>query len=662
MKTFKLLFILLVCSFAQAYAQNTLIIEGYVYEEDDRGFIRDATVKLFTSQMVSVGTAITDEFGHFVFETNDQRSYIVRASSNLYFQKEIKVDPAEKNEANKVFLKMEMERQPGYIFDVTLAEPRPEKDTPTNSVEGATIEIYNNTTKKMEWVAEKYPSPYFKFTFQQGNHYTIVISKERYITKQIEAYVNVNGCIVCIDGVDNVKPGVVDNLTEGHQKGTLLANIELRPVKIGEKIPIGNLYYKSGRFSVVKSMHKTLNELIVLLVNNPSLIVELRSHTDSQGDDDFNQKLSLKRAKAAVKYIMDRSDIDKYRLKAVGMGETSPVNKCKNKVPCTDKELALNRRTELVITGLLANKFIKLPLTKQKEKEKMAALLADVMGGEQIQIPEGEEMPEDLKRQLEKEAKGKSNEQPKQRKIESTSPPADPIKKKIDETKKTTIKEKDAIESKKKTDPEKSLQAAEERAKKAFGHSSKEEEGVISSKKKGAKVIEQKKAVEKQETPAKENSEKIKAEKTAQKPQLEKKTKVVTTKVITTFEEPDPFEDEIIEEKAVLEHTSKEKSRHGEIKTEEPKDADVVQAIKSVAPDFTGYRVQIKRTPYELPNSDIIFKTYSDVVQFRPPNGDYIYLTGNFATRTVGKVGLSYVQRTFPKAKLRLFKKGKMMD
>jgi len=655
MLRFLFLLLGLFMSMAQLSAQGKVIIEGYVYEENDRGFLGDAKVKLFTNQMVSVGETLTDEFGHFIFESSDDRQYVVRANKKLYIQKEQKVNPADKNEANKVFVKMEMEREPGYVFDVTLAEPRPAPDAPTNSVDEATIEIYNNTTKKMDWVSEKHPSPYFKFTFQQGNHYTIMISKKRYITKQIEAYVNVNGCIVCIEGVDNVKPGVVDNLTAGHKKGTLLANIELRPIKIGNKIPIDNLYYESSKYAVKKSMHKTLDELILLMKNNPSLIVELRSHTDCKGDAAFNRSLSLKRASAAVKYILTHSNIDKFRIKGVGKGESSPVKKCKDCKTCSDKILAMNRRTDLVITGLLAQKEKeKLPLSKKMEEVRMSELLEEVMGGEQIQIPEGGEMPEELKKQIEKDKKAKkviSKEQvvvePEMKLVAKEKPTINvnepevdvvPVKKEVEKQKKDVIDQKnkvDLVAEKESVVKEKPVMKKKPMVK---------EEPVV---KKKAKVDDDSNALKEAQ---------LRAEKAfAGKPAV---TQDPGVSDLTTSPEPARMELDI-----VVSDVRRPKDSNQKILAEvDLSDMDISRKVATLADDYTGYKVEIKRTRYELPFSDMIFSNFSDVSLYRNANGDYVYLTGDFATRPIADIGLKYVRKEMPKAKLHLFRKGKMVD
>ncbi len=69
------------------------------------------------------------------------------------------------------------------------------------------------------------------------------------------------------------------------------------------------------------------------------------SHTDSQGDDDRNLKLSIKRSETVISYLSSIG-IKMDRLKAEGKGEKEIRNRCVNGVDCSDKEHEYNRRTE----------------------------------------------------------------------------------------------------------------------------------------------------------------------------------------------------------------------------------------------------------------------------------------------------------------------------
>ena len=82
---------------------------------------------------------------------------------------------------------------------------------------------------------------------------------------------------------------------------------------------------------------------------NPSLVIMAKAHTDSRGNDLYNQKLSQNRANSAVAYIISNG-IAKERITAKGYGETMLVNNCANGVKCTDEAHQLNRRTEFKIT------------------------------------------------------------------------------------------------------------------------------------------------------------------------------------------------------------------------------------------------------------------------------------------------------------------------
>jgi OmpA-OmpF porin, OOP family len=87
---------------------------------------------------------------------------------------------------------------------------------------------------------------------------------------------------------------------------------------------------------------KQLQHVVILLKDNPDLMIEIQGHTDDQGSDDYNLKLSQRRAEAVVTYL-GLFDIDSSRLVAKGYGESKPV------MPNTTEEgRAKNRRVELV--------------------------------------------------------------------------------------------------------------------------------------------------------------------------------------------------------------------------------------------------------------------------------------------------------------------------
>jgi len=80
----------------------------------------------------------------------------------------------------------------------------------------------------------------------------------------------------------------------------------------------------------------------------PQLIIHIESHTDSRGNDSYNEALSEKRAQSTLDWLVDKG-IDRDRLSAKGYGEYQLQNQCSNGVECTEEEHQLNRRSVFLI-------------------------------------------------------------------------------------------------------------------------------------------------------------------------------------------------------------------------------------------------------------------------------------------------------------------------
>mgnify|MGYP000306559387 CR=1 FL=1 len=91
------------------------------------------------------------------------------------------------------------------------------------------------------------------------------------------------------------------------------------------------------------------NSIVDVMREHPTMVIKIESHTDSRGSDSYNMKLSDRRAKSTRDYIISRG-IDANRIEsAIGYGETQLLNKCANKVKCTEEEHQLNRRSYFYI-------------------------------------------------------------------------------------------------------------------------------------------------------------------------------------------------------------------------------------------------------------------------------------------------------------------------
>ncbi len=119
--------------------------------------------------------------------------------------------------------------------------------------------------------------------------------------------------------------------------------IILDPIFKNKEIVLDNIYYDYDKWDIRPDAEPSLNLLVKILNENPSIRIQLSSHTDCRGDDDYNKDLSQKRAQSAVDYLISRG-IEPGRMLAQGYGEDTPAVGCSCR-QCTEEEHQANRRT-----------------------------------------------------------------------------------------------------------------------------------------------------------------------------------------------------------------------------------------------------------------------------------------------------------------------------
>lgn len=118
---------------------------------------------------------------------------------------------------------------------------------------------------------------------------------------------------------------------------------------VGNVISLQDVYYNFDKYDIREDASKDLDHLYNLMVQYPSLEVELMSHTDSRGSNAYNKTLSANRANAAMQYLIKRG-IAAHRMTSNGYGETQLKNRCADGTECTEVEHQQNRRTEVKVT------------------------------------------------------------------------------------------------------------------------------------------------------------------------------------------------------------------------------------------------------------------------------------------------------------------------
>ncbi len=121
-------------------------------------------------------------------------------------------------------------------------------------------------------------------------------------------------------------------------------DVALKKIEVGSVIVLKNIFFDFDKATIRPESANELERLIKLLNDNPTIKIELGSHTDSKGSDEYNLKLSDNRSKSVVDYLIGKG-ISAARLVAKGYGETKPIDTNE-----TDSGRQNNRRTEFKIT------------------------------------------------------------------------------------------------------------------------------------------------------------------------------------------------------------------------------------------------------------------------------------------------------------------------
>jgi len=126
---------------------------------------------------------------------------------------------------------------------------------------------------------------------------------------------------------------------------TYQKDIPLQPIELEAAIVLRNLFFETNKYDIQSESEVELDRVVQLLVDNPSVKIQIEGHTDNVGTATDNQKLSEARARSVVNYLIIKG-IKGSRLTAKGFGATQSI--ADNK---TEEGRAQNRRTELKITA-----------------------------------------------------------------------------------------------------------------------------------------------------------------------------------------------------------------------------------------------------------------------------------------------------------------------
>ena len=211
----------------------------------------------------------------------------------------------------------------GEITDLATAELLP----------NAKITLYDSQFNMVSTTTSDEKGNY-TFAVECGQTYSVRAEKEGYTTKEEKITIaTVNG-----------KTHLPIALEKAQCKVTIGDDL-------GKCFNIKMIYFDFDKSNIRVEAALDLEKILDVLNQNPTMKLDIRSHTDSRGTFKYNESLSQRRAKSTISWLI-KNGVDKSRLTSKGYGENQLVNQCKDDVNCTEEEHQLNRRSEFIITAL----------------------------------------------------------------------------------------------------------------------------------------------------------------------------------------------------------------------------------------------------------------------------------------------------------------------
>jgi len=324
-----------------ALLKKEIFAMGNVYMDTSSEIIIGATVSLLNAQGEIIASTLTDSLGAYSFKIEHNSDYSISVSEkDNYLGNKIvltskKLDPKITKVNGNV----------SVIPKLNLSLYCLVKDSKSSiPLEGVRITVTNNDTKKT-FISQLTSSlgtlekEIFDKEISDSLSYSIQLEKEGYLTKKL----TFNHKIEELGRI---------NLSETLDLSMDKVSLDLDLASI---IQINPIYFDLRKFDIRPDAAIELDKIVKVMNDNPTMQIELGSHTDCRGTIAFNNNLSDNRAKASVQYIQNRITKPK-RIFGKGYGESQlKVNcPCEGEIisTCSDEEHQQNRRTEFVIINM----------------------------------------------------------------------------------------------------------------------------------------------------------------------------------------------------------------------------------------------------------------------------------------------------------------------
>jgi outer membrane protein OmpA-like peptidoglycan-associated protein len=319
--------------------KQTYLVKGVAKDKRADVLLAGAEISLRDAAGNVIQTVTTGVDGNYQFEVDPAKEYSITGTKEKYFDGVNKFNTNELGEKTELVKDVELEKDPGLSLYALVTDK-----TNGKPLDGVKMVITDNITGQpvtdmLTPVSGDFRKPLPEKKIGDRISYNIKLDKEGYLGKVVTFNAS-------IEKAGEIKVHEAMDLSlDKIQVGADLAKI----------IDIKPIYFDLGKSNIRPDAAAELDKIVKVMKENPTMVIELGSHTDCRSSAASNMALSDRRAKSSAAYIISKG-IDASRIYGKGYGETKLINGCACegavKSTCSEQEHQQNRRTEFIIVKM----------------------------------------------------------------------------------------------------------------------------------------------------------------------------------------------------------------------------------------------------------------------------------------------------------------------
>ncbi len=287
----------------------------YFASNSRRGF---GGYDLFYSEIGEKGWSFPENLGYPINNSDDQVSLFITADGRKGYYSDEQVTEGFRMRSILVQFDIPEEIKVSHVTNYVSGRVF---DAETKQQLKATVELFDLRTDSLKSLVQSDAvTGQYLMVLTEGSEYALYVNKPQYLFESLTF-----------------------DYQHDENQDPINIDIYLRPIKSGSKTVLNNIFFEFDQYELVEKSETELHKIVTFLNNNPTVNVEIEGHTDNKGSAEYNQDLSLKRARSVHQYMVD-AGIDPSRISFQGYGQTQPI--APND---TESNRALNRRIEFRI-------------------------------------------------------------------------------------------------------------------------------------------------------------------------------------------------------------------------------------------------------------------------------------------------------------------------